>query len=239
MKMNHIEEQTNELEALESIYCGELEVLSREAPVKFQIPVKSEGYDSESGTGYACTLKFTYTDRYPEECPEVEIEDTDNFSDEVETRLKDHLQQEAEGLLGEVMVFTLVSAAQDWLSTHWDDEKRCKEEEKERRIREEEEAEQKRFEGTLVTPEAFYAWKAKFDAEFAHLKKKEEVTGKLTGREMFMQDTTLVQSDLKFLEDTEDSKPFDDDNVKVEVDEDLFKDIDELDIGDENFSDSE
>lgn len=63
---------------------------------------------------------------------------------------------------------------------------------------------QKRFEGTLVTPESFYAWKAKFVAEFAHLKKaREEVTGKLTGREMFMQDTTLIQSDLKFLEESE------------------------------------
>lgn len=39
-----------------------------------------------------------------------------------------------------------------------------------------------------------------------------------------------------------DSKPFDDDdddNVKVEVDEDLFKDVEELDIGDEEFSDSD
>lgn len=37
-----------------------------------------------------------------------------------------------------------------------------------------------------------------------------------------------------------DSKPFDDDdNVKVEVDEDLFKDVEELDLGDEEFSDSD
>lgn len=63
---------------------------------------------------------------------------------------------------------------------------------------------QKRFEGTLVNPDTFFAWKAKFDAEFAHLKiSKEKDTGKLTGREMFLRDTTLVQSDLKFLEDTE------------------------------------
>lgn len=63
---------------------------------------------------------------------------------------------------------------------------------------------QKRFEGTLVNPETFFAWKASFDAEFAHLKtSRERDTGKLTGREMFMRDKTLVESDLKFLEDSE------------------------------------
>lgn len=231
--MNHQEEQTNELEALESIYSEELEVLSREAPVKFQIPVKSEEYDPEEGTGYACTLKFTYTEKYPEEPPEVELEDMEHFEDEDEIRLKDHLLEQAESFLGEVMIFTLVSAAQEWLSTNWDDSKRRAEEEKERLVKAEEEAERKRFEGTLVTPESFFAWKKKFDAEFAHLKiSREKVPGKLTGKEMFMNDTSLIQSDLKFLEDSEDSKPFDDDNVKVEVDEDLFKDLDDLDIGD-------
>ncbi|KAE8747126.1 hypothetical protein FOCC_FOCC006124 [Frankliniella occidentalis] len=239
-KMNHKEEQNNELEALESIYCGELEVLSRDSPVKFQIPVKSEEYDAEEGSGYACTLKFTYTERYPEDPPEIEIEDMEHFGDDDEVRLKDHLLEQAEIVMGEVMIFTLVSAAQEWLSTNWDNAKRSQDEERDRKIREEEDAERKRFEGTLVNPETFFAWKAKFDAEFAHLKVlKEKDTGKLTGRQMFMNDSTLVQSDLKFLEDSEDSKPFDDDNIKVEVDEDLFKDIEELDIGEENFSDSE
>lgn len=65
--------------------------MSRTAPIKFQIPVKSEEYDGEAGTGYACTLKFTYTPRYPEEPPEIEIEDTEHFGDEDEVRLKDHL----------------------------------------------------------------------------------------------------------------------------------------------------
>lgn len=42
------------------------------------------------------------------------------------------------------MIFTLVSAAQEWLSTNWDDAKRSQEEERERRMKEEEEAEQVR-----------------------------------------------------------------------------------------------
>lgn len=43
------------------------------------------------------------------------------------------------------MVFTLVSAAQEWLSMTWDNAKKYAEDEKERRLKEEEEAEQVRF----------------------------------------------------------------------------------------------
>ena len=46
-------------------------------------------------------------------------------------------------------------------------------------------------------------WKAKFDAEMASLKshkeREEEGKRKLTGRELFMTDKTLNESDLTFL----------------------------------------
>lgn len=63
---------------------------------------------------------------------------------------------------------------------------------------------QKRFEGTRVTVETFMKWKEKFDDEMGITKRKEiaEKEGKkLTGKELFMTDKTLNQSDLKFLED--------------------------------------
>ena len=63
---------------------------------------------------------------------------------------------------------------------------------------------QKRFEGTRVTVDSFFAWKAKFDAEFGTKKvqeKDEKESRKLTGRELFLTDKTLNVSDLKFLED--------------------------------------
>lgn len=52
--------------------------------------------------------------------------------------------------------------------------------------------------------ESFLSWKEKFDEEMGHTKRKElaEREGKkLTGRELFMTDKTLDQSDLKFLDD--------------------------------------
>ena len=59
------------------------------------------------------------------------------------------------------------------------------------------------FEGTRVSVETFMTWKAKFDAEMAALKKEkgrdEEGKRKLTGRELFMADRTLNESDLSFL----------------------------------------
>lgn len=45
------------------------------------------------------------------------------------------------------MIFTLVSSAQEWLSTKSDQLKKDKEEAEEKRIKAEEAAEQKRFEG--------------------------------------------------------------------------------------------
>lgn len=65
-------------------------------------------------------------------------------------------------------------------------------------------ASQKRFEGTRVTVESFLSWKEKFDEEMGHTKRRELADRegkKLTGRELFMTDKTLDQSDLKFLDD--------------------------------------
>lgn len=44
--------------------------------------------------------------------------------------------------LGMVMVFTLVSSAQEWLNVKWDEFKKKLDEETERKLKEEEEAEQ-------------------------------------------------------------------------------------------------
>ena len=63
------------------------------------------------------------------------------------------------------------------------------------------------MEGTKVTVESFLAWKAKFDEE--RLSKKEIVDVKerrLTGKELFLQNISLNESDLKFL--TEGIKQF-------------------------------
>lgn len=231
--MNYAEEQSNEIEALDSIYCGEMEVVSNNPHHRFIIPIKSEEYEPESVNGISCNLRFGYTAKYPDEPPELEIIDMENLEAVDEELLKQHILKEAEENIGTVMIFTLVSSAQEWLNTKWDEVKKMREENERRREQEIEEAERKRFEGTRVTVESFLVWKASFDLEFNSKKKQEKEdkdNKKLTGRELFINDKSLAESDLKFLEDGGDS---------IKVDESLFQDLDELDIDVEDDLDDE
>ncbi|XP_001604230.2 RWD domain-containing protein 1 [Nasonia vitripennis] len=228
--MDYKEEQSNEIEALDSIYCGELEILEKEPFHKFDIPIKSEEYELDSGNGLACRLEFTYTPKYPDEPLIVTIEDEENFDEGDAEKLMQYLEEQIKENLGTVMVFTLVSAAQEWLNVQWDQTKLSREENAAKKLKAEEEAERKRFEGTRVTVETFLRWKEKFNEETGINKKRElaEKEGKkLTGRELFMTDKTLDQSDLKFL----------DDGDAVKVDESLFQNLEDLDLDDEDDDD--
>ncbi|ENN71583.1 RWD domain-containing protein 1 [Dendroctonus ponderosae] len=227
--MDYVEEQKSEIEALESIYYGDFEIITAK-PYKFSIPIKTEDYDPESNTGLLCDLVVTYTPKYPDEEPIVEIENAENFEGSFESELLKHLDEQIKENLGTVMIFTLVSTAQEWLHSKYEADKKNKEEREARKIQELEEAERKRFEGTRVTIETFLKWRQQFEEDFGIDKKRElaEKEGrKLTGRELFMTDNTLNESDLKFL----------DEGDRVKVDESLFQDLDDLDLDDEDDED--
>ena len=74
--------------------------------------------------------------------------------------------------------------------------------------------------------ENFLKWKADFDADMSKLRKKKTVakSNKLTGRQLFMRDASLNDSDVKFLEAAGET---------VKVDESLFEDLDDLDLDDD------
>ncbi|CAH1106507.1 unnamed protein product [Psylliodes chrysocephalus] len=228
--MDYQEEQKNEIEALESIYYGDFEILSTEPTHKFSIPIKTEEFESDASNGLSCDLVITYTPKYPEEGPLIELENIENFDNEYEQLLLNYLSEQIKENLGMVMVFTIVSSAQEWLNVKWEEIKKENEERIAKKLKEEEEAEQKRFEGTRVTVETFMRWKKIFEDDLGITKKKEllEKEGKkLTGRELFMTDNTLNESDLKFL----------DEGDAVKVDESLFQDLEDLDIDDEDDED--
>jgi len=228
--MDYDEEQKNEIEALESIYSNELEILSTEPRHCFQLEVKSQPVRDSNET-VSCMLQFSYVAKYPEAIPRMEIVSSEGLDDDALAKLTAYMTQLAEENLGMVMVFTIVSAMQERLTQLIEEAEADRVAEKDRIIREAEEAEQKRFEGTRVSVESFLAWKTKFDAEMAELKRikfgKEETTGpkKLTGKELFMLDHTLDDSDVKFLEEG---------GEVVEVDESLFQDIDDLELNDDD-----
>lgn len=224
--MDYNEEQKGEIEALESIYYGDFNIISTEPYYKFSIPIKTEEFETDSDNGLCCDLVITYSPRYPEEAPTIEIENPENFEEDYEKGLLKYLGGQIQENLGMVMVFTLVSSAQEWLNVKWEDTKKLKEERAAKLLKEEEEKERKRFEGTRVTVETFMKWKKQFEDEMGITKKREllEKEGKkLTGRELFMADKTLNESDLQFL----------DEGDAVKVDESLFQDLDDLDLDDD------
>jgi hypothetical protein len=139
--------------------------------------------------------------------------------------LKELLAQLAAENTGMAMVFTLVSAAMEWLNTRWEGMVREKDEAEDKIRRAEAEEEQHRFDGTRVSVQTFIEWKMKFDVEMNSKRKeveeKEVVSKKLTGRELFLRDKTLAESDLQFVEEGEDS---------VAIDESLFDDLEDLDL---------
>lgn len=145
------------------------------------------------------------------------------------------------------MIFSLVSSAQEWLNLQWDEYKREKEEVRVAKLKAYEEVErvsslspkketkfiefvcffQKKFEGTRVTVETFLTWRTAFETDMGITQKKEKASQeakKLTGKELFLRDTTLNESDLKFLLEAGESL----ENVKI--DESLFQNLGDLEL---------
>lgn len=230
--MSHGQDQLDEIEALESIYSEEINICG-ESPHEFTVPVKTENYDPDADeeTGLYVLLRFRFTPKYPDEAPEIEIEDEENMERSHVAALKKYLEEQVEENLGMVMSFTIISAAIEWLGEKYDTIIREREEARQKQKDLEDEEERKKLEGTKVTIESFLAWKADYDAELLAKKgvKKEVKDGKLTGRELFTTDTSLNDSDIKFLASAGDPA-----TAVVSVDESLFEDLDDLDLEDDD-----
>nr|ALS04740.1 RWD domain-containing protein 1 [Pseudodiaptomus poplesia] len=226
------QDQQDELEALESIYSEEIDIIG-DSPHRFTIPIKTEDFDpdEDENPGRMVLVKFELTPTYPAEPPIIEMEEEENMEEELLDELKAFMESQVEENLGMAMIFTLVTAAIEWLGEKHDTLKREAEEAAKRKQELEEEEERKKLEGTKVTIESFLAWKAEFDREQLEKKisKEKSSKDKLSGKELFRQDKTLNDSDIKFLANTGD--------VAVTVDESLFEDLDDLDLEDEEESD--
>lgn len=218
----------------ESTYRISLLVLEVEPLHKFKIFVATAGYNDDQ-KGLACNLVFTYKLEYPDEAPEVEIEDAVNLADTHESRLLNHIKTIIEENLGMEMIFSLVSAGQEWLNERYDEQKQEEEDERVRKLMEAEDLEQKKFEGTRVTVETFMKWRTEFEESTGVAEKRDKNldSKKATGKELFLRDNTLIESDLKFLLEAGDSI----ENVKI--DETLFQNIADLDLGSEDEDDED
>ncbi|KAF9178336.1 RWD domain-containing protein 1, partial [Haplosporangium sp. Z 11] len=108
------EEQTNELEALQSIYPDEYEEISTD-PAEFSILIEPEEQDDENI--YTMKLHVKYTATYPDTLPEFSIEMLDEELDQEDFDTILHkVTEAAEEAIGMGMVFSMASTAKDTLS---------------------------------------------------------------------------------------------------------------------------
>jgi len=106
------------------------------------------------------------------------------------------------------MVFSMVSTAKDALTETLQTNKINREHEERERAHREFEEEERRKQGTKVTPESFMQWKTAFDAEVAEkeriekgAKKEDPKMLRPTGRQLFERDHSLARSDATFMEE--------------------------------------
>lgn len=192
------EEQQSELEALRSIYSNEEFTEISSDPYVFDITVVVEAADDDKSA--TATVRFTYTPNYPDTPPDMCVTNS-NLSGVQVTELEQLLREQAEEELGVVMVFSLVSAVQEKVGELLDNEVTAAAEQAEQEAKQKEEPDTT-FHGTPVTKETFSTWKESFDAEMANKCSHGNKEVKLTGKQLFERDKSLITSDIKFIEET-------------------------------------
>ncbi|GAA5941913.1 Gir2p [Sporobolomyces koalae] len=209
--LDYAEERASELEVLESIFPDELQILSED-----KISIQVEPENQNESNPYILNLIITYTPTYPDELPDMEIEVVEGeLEPDEEQFLLAGLKTSAEESLGMAMVYTLSLQLRELIGDMFVQRKERIAREDDERYRKEEEAIAKKRQGTQVTQASFAAWAVKFEKEMADLRKKEEqerlkllpgkereetkrYLAKLTGRQLFESDATLVGSDAVF-----------------------------------------
>lgn len=201
-------------------------VIEPEYPkIKFSIKINTEEF-LETDDGFTCDLHFNLTKNYPDEAPIIEIVE-DNFDEDesktVKSKINEEIQRIVEENLGTEMVFTLVAGIQEFMNNLFDGIKIAREELKIKQKEEQEELERKKFEGTRVTVETFMKWKTEFENDMGIAEKRlkeSEGNRKLTGRELFMKDSSLIDSDIASILQAGDTVE------SVKIDESLFQALD-------------
>ncbi len=165
-------------------------------------------------------ISFKFTPNYPDELPEIIIDEIENYDDE--EGMMQFMRDTGEENLGMPMIYTIASAVLEKLNKDNEERRKFEEAERDRIATEKEEEEIRRYEGNKVTVEVFLKWKMAFDKEMAELKKQSQGVGskKPTGKQLFETNESLF-------------KDLADEGV-VEVDETLFQNLDDLDLDDDD-----
>ncbi|PLN85372.1 RWD-domain-containing protein [Aspergillus taichungensis] len=173
------EEQIEEREVLDSIFPEEITDLS-DVSYRISIDLDTPENEIEETEPATLILQVTYPADYPDVAPELEISAPPNAPrhprlDVQEDRglLLEALQETIEENLGMAMVFTLVSALKDLAEQLMAERVNAVHALKEVEAAKAEEEENRKFQGTAVTPESFLEWREKFMKEIEEKERKE------------------------------------------------------------------
>lgn len=128
-------------------------------------------------------LNVSYPESYPDVAPNLDLTSPPNapkypFLDVSEDRitLLEGLQSTIEESMGMSMIFSVVSTLKDLAETLIADRQRQLQELKDMEVAKAEEVENRKFHGTVVTPERFLEWRDRFRKEMLDMEqaKKEE-----------------------------------------------------------------
>mmetsp|Transcript_6602 Transcript_6602/g.9766 ORF Transcript_6602/g.9766 Transcript_6602/m.9766 type:complete len:198 (-) Transcript_6602:32-625(-) len=179
------EEQTDEIEALNSIYP---DILTQHSDTAFDIQVLP---DSEEPIGLR--LSVYYTQEYPNEPPNYSIKPLFSLSPEKAEEVKPYINDVIERDIGSPMIFDIIDAIKEWLN------EQTSQEETQEAVPQEEKKTYSTF--TPVTYESFTSWREAYFAEQEEIRREldekrrnqicvnsltyEEVWARKTGKELF------------------------------------------------------
>ena len=202
------EEQAGELEALESIFVTELEIVSHD-PYTYIITIPCEIRDvdvAKEPKEFTVGLRFKLPDEYPDVPPVIDFTEGGDLDEDLQKTILIELNKFAEEEVGCVMIFTLISELQDKVNEFSDAiyNKKLQEKEDIDKI--------PVFHGTIITRENFMEWQAAFVQERNLTKVQVVVSDKLTGKQIFMAKGGNIEIEGGLIGETDD----------VDVDESLF-----------------
>ncbi|KAL1306870.1 hypothetical protein AAFC00_005520 [Neodothiora populina] len=209
------EEQQEEREVLDSIFPEEITDISE---TEYRVAIELEVHIEEESEEEPPTilLQVQYPENYPDEAPRLDISYPPNAPkyphldiQQDKARLLEVLEPTIEENLGMAMVFTLVTTLKDAAELLISERQKAVEAIHEMEAAAAEAEENRKFEGTKVTPETYLAWSAKFKEEMAELKRKAEEQReleekkkrgpkeekKMTGRELWVKGIATRMAD--------------------------------------------
>lgn len=248
--MDYQAEQEMEVEALESILMDDFSEVDGPSPsgwsdtvkcYRIGLPTGEADTVQESGvSSMQFDLLFAHTPSYPDEAPLIKLSNVQGMSNEDIQNLQKVVDEQIQENMGMSMIYTIVSAAQEWMQdkANIPQEEVLDPAEVKKRAIEAEEARlaAQRAHGTQVTPETFVTWRKHFDTEMilertslAEQQQAADKKSRLTGKQFFLSQEAEAEvsdpSDFEFEdEEAEEQHPVGSDEEELSSDDESDED---------------